>query len=441
MWAFFSRIEVEGRGNVPDSGPVLLVPNHTNALVDGLMVGCCLDRPITMTVKSKLAGNPVLALMMRAANVITFQRRQDIDREDDMKTNEKSFSLIRKILERGGAVCVFPEGKSHSDPRIRKFKTGAARIALAYRDDNPTAEPLLIVPVGLYFQDKGAFRSNAWIGFGKPVPIEEWKLEHPGAGAADLTGMLENRVREITLNFDQRAQFNLFLRAAELLATQGEAPAELGLRPSPRLSEQLRLVRSLQQGFERLMTVDADRLPKLEGRVRRFAMGLARRGVALHEVFLPMNSGRAAFFLLRELELMILGLPLALWGLLTHLLPLILVRWIAGKLTHDEDQRATNVIFAGVLVFPLFYVLQLALAALFLTSGWLLVYLVSVPYCGAYAIAWFDRAQGAFRRSRTFLLWRGRADLQQAFISEGLEIISEIHRLNDILEADYGTRA
>jgi hypothetical protein len=163
--------------------------------------------------------------------------------------------------------------------------------------------------------------------------------------------------------------------------------------------------------------------------------------VAPHEVFLRINGGRAAFFVLRELELMIFGLPIALWGLLTHMIPLTLVNALAGKITHEEDQFATNVIFISVILFPVFYLLQLAIAAHYLPTGWLLLYLVSVPYSGAYAIAWFDRLRGAFRRSRTYLLWRIRPKLQQRLAEEGRCIISEIRRLDEQLEADYGTRA
>ena len=46
---FFRRIEVEGVENVPATGPVLLVPNHPNAIVDALVIVISLKRPVSVT--------------------------------------------------------------------------------------------------------------------------------------------------------------------------------------------------------------------------------------------------------------------------------------------------------------------------------------------------------------------------------------------------------
>jgi 1-acyl-sn-glycerol-3-phosphate acyltransferase len=46
---FFRRIEVEGRSQVPAAGPLLLVPNHSNALVDPLVLIVTLRRRLTLT--------------------------------------------------------------------------------------------------------------------------------------------------------------------------------------------------------------------------------------------------------------------------------------------------------------------------------------------------------------------------------------------------------
>ena len=438
---FFSSIEVEGIANVPGSGPVILVPNHTNALVDGLVVGCCLKRPVTLTAKTTLAGNPVLRWMMQAAGVITVQRRQDAKQQSDMRANELAFGQIRDVLESGGAVCLFPEGKSYSEPSVQKFHTGAARIALSFLAESRLPEALLMVPVGLHFEKKSVFRSRAWVGFGAPVNALQWSLDYPGEDAADLTRLLEQRVRALVMDFDARERSELFRGAAELLATHGEAPRELGLSAPAELSEQLRLVHALQEGNEQLRRTLPDRLIALEDRLRRHLAELDYHAVAPREVFLKMHSGRAAFFVLRELELVLLGGPIALWGLLNHLPPLAAVRALAGRITHEEDQYATNVIFISVIVFPLFYILLIALAAHFLSPGWLLLYLISVLYAGAYSITWFDRVRGAFRRSRSYLLWRRRPELQQSLVEDGRDIISEIRRLGDLLEANHGNPA
>jgi 1-acyl-sn-glycerol-3-phosphate acyltransferase len=41
---FFRRVELEGGGNLPASGPVVLVANHFNRLVDGLLLMATLSR-------------------------------------------------------------------------------------------------------------------------------------------------------------------------------------------------------------------------------------------------------------------------------------------------------------------------------------------------------------------------------------------------------------
>jgi 1-acyl-sn-glycerol-3-phosphate acyltransferase len=442
MRCFFARIEVEGLENVPGSGPVLLVPNHTNGLVDGLIVAGCLQRPVTLTAKSTLAKNPLLRVMMRAVNVITFHRREDIGQGADPGANVSALAEVRARLAQGCAVCLFPEGKSHSEPKIRPFRTGAARIALAYlgEDEDDDHGGLQIVPVGLHFREKDRFRSRAWIGFGVPMRLSHWCGEHPRAGSAELTRWLENRVRDLSLNFDERARSELFSRAADILATGGEAPSELGLRPRPRLSEQVRLVHALQRGCEALRKTEGDRLDVLEERVGTYCAELSELGVAPHEVYLRMDVGRAVFFVLRELELMVLGLPIALWGLLNHLPSFLVVRGMTRKMAREEDEVASNAIFLSLPVFAFFYIVQISLAAQWLSPGWLLLYMASLPYTGTYALGWFDRVRGALRRSRSYLRWRIKPDLQSRLAAEGREIISEIRRLSELLEDSNGVR-
>jgi len=434
MRIFFSRIEVEGLENVPESGPLLLVPNHTNALVDGLIVAGCLERPVTLTAKSTLVSYPLLPVLMRAVNVITFQRREDVGQGADPSANASALDEARARLAAGAAICLFPEGSSHSEPKLRPFRTGAARIALDYLEQYGDAGGLRIVPVGLHFERKHNFRSRSWIGFGAALSVAGWRRDHPEGDARALTRRLEQEVAALSLNFDARARLELFSRAADVLATGGEAPPRLGMRPRPRLSEQIRLIHALQRGHEQLRETEGERFETLERRIESYSAELSTLGVKPHEVYLEMDFRHAALFLLRELGRVIVGLPVAAWGLVNHLLPLLLVRSLMGKVVRDKDEFASGAIFLGLCVFIPFYLLLLSLAAWLLPTGWFLVYAVSLPLSGVYAVGWFDRIRGALRRSRTYLRWRSAPLLQSRLAAEGREIIAEIERLDEQLE-------
>ncbi len=438
---FFRDIEVEGRELVPQRGPLLLVPNHTNALVDPLVILVQLDRPLTVTAKTTLARNPLLAALMRALNVITFQRRQDVESGVDLEHNLRAFDECRRRLREGAAICIFPEGVSHSDPGLRAFKTGAARIALNYLERDENYGRLKIVPVGLYFEKKDRFRSSVWVRFGPALDVADWMAEHRQADRRDLTVEIEKRVRGLTLNFETAAAFELFKWAAEVVATGGHEPLALGREEEARLGRRVRWIQTLQAAYRELRGRRPEAVAALERRVREYRTELQRLAITPGEVYLPMTAGRAAFFVLRELELSFIGLPAAACGWLNHLLPYQLTKIFARKMSRDEDQFASNAVFVGVAVFPLFYVLQIAVASWLLPAWAAVLYAVALPYSGAVALLYRDRVGSIRRRTGVFLRFLFRPQVQRRLAEEGRAIIAEVERLGRELEREkYGLR-
>src|SRR5262245_10353516 len=185
-----------------------------------------LGRPVSLTAKSTLRSNPLLAVLIRALNVIEFQRTQDRQAADPRK-NEEAFEACRKRLSEGGCVVIFPEGVSHSDPGLRPFKTGAARIALDYLAQTPDA-PLTIVPAGLHYEAKERFRSAAGVVFGEPFDVAAWRHAHPDANARALTKELDRRIRALTANFQNERDVRVFAEAAEILRITKSSPPPLG---------------------------------------------------------------------------------------------------------------------------------------------------------------------------------------------------------------------
>ena len=103
---------------VPRSGPVLLVANHA-AFLDGPFVFALAPRPVNFLVKQE-AFSGFFGWLIRAVGQIP------IDRTVGDRT---ALNTAVAVLERGGAVGVFPEG-TRREGEVEEVNQGAAWIAL-----------------------------------------------------------------------------------------------------------------------------------------------------------------------------------------------------------------------------------------------------------------------------------------------------------------------
>jgi len=197
---FYSEIRREEGENVPPTGPLLVAVNHQNALVDSLVAGWILPRPLRLTAKATLTNNWLIAVLFRLAGVVPLSRPSDeLPGEKSMPSRARNNRAFRKIvgaLGKDEAVLIFPEGKSHSEGKLAPLKTGLARIALQARDEG--VRNLSILPVGLTFENKGMPGSRALARVGPPIQMDTWKGNEPG----ELTGAIAQCLGELSGDAD-----------------------------------------------------------------------------------------------------------------------------------------------------------------------------------------------------------------------------------------------
>ena len=400
---FFRRVDVQGRESIPASGPVLFIANHTNAFVDPLLLLTSLDRRVTVTAKSTLARDPLLAPLLKAFGAVLLHRRQDAQEGASSADNLGALSECVQRLRAGGAVIIFPEGVSHSDPAMRGFRSGAARIVEAYLKD-ASAPELSIVPIGLYFTRKDRWRSDAVALVGEPVEARRWS----GGGEVDVPGLtaeMRRWVESLTVNFRSAEERDLLLGAGRLLGYRREGPAPLDRPGGVDARAQVALVHRLQRGAHRLRRDSPDRFESLADETGALVRELDALGVEAAEVSLPMQLGRAALFIMRELEILVVGAPLALAGSVLHALPLTVTRRLVRAMSEDEDHPASNAVFLSIPIFTIWWLILDVVTLLTLGLGGLVVVAVAVPFAGLVNLHYRDRGGGVVRRVRTFLLW------------------------------------
>jgi 1-acyl-sn-glycerol-3-phosphate acyltransferase len=196
---FYSGIEVVGGDRVPAEAPVLLAASHHNALVDCLIAGWIIPRRLTITAKATLMNNAFLAWILPVIGVVPLRRASDEKNEKragklDAGRNVGAFKALLDTLQKRRMVLIFPEGKSHSEPALAPLKTGIARIALEARDERQISG-LVILPLGLSFEDKANPGTAVLAEFGDPIRMDE-----VGAIGVDaLTQMIEARLSVVSL--------------------------------------------------------------------------------------------------------------------------------------------------------------------------------------------------------------------------------------------------
>jgi 1-acyl-sn-glycerol-3-phosphate acyltransferase len=195
---FYGDIRIVGREKIPARGPLLIAVNHQNALVDSLIVGWVVPRRIAMTAKATLADNPLIAFVFRILHVVPLRRVSDEARKQngfpvDRSRNREAFSEIISLLGQGGAVLIFPEGKSHNEFGLEPLKTGLARLALQARDEGGI-KGIRILPLGLVFEDKGTPGTAVGARIGEVIEMDSWSV----ADHTALTEEIATRLRAVS---------------------------------------------------------------------------------------------------------------------------------------------------------------------------------------------------------------------------------------------------
>ncbi|MBC8010590.1 MAG: 1-acyl-sn-glycerol-3-phosphate acyltransferase, partial [Burkholderiales bacterium] len=146
---YYPRIEIEGAERLPATGPLLLVANHPNSLIDPVLLGVAARRPVRLLAKAPLFSVPVFGTALRAAGMIPAYRGAD-DPKAVKRNLDSLASAARALAAEGGVLGIFPEGKTHDALRLAQVKSGAARLALQAHAAG--AKDLRVVTVALNYE-------------------------------------------------------------------------------------------------------------------------------------------------------------------------------------------------------------------------------------------------------------------------------------------------
>ena len=405
---FFYRIERAGPP-LPD-GPLLLVGNHPNALIDpGLMIAVS-TRPLTFLAKEPIFRMPGLGTLVRALGALPVVRAQDDPGR--MRENLEALGAAARGLGAGRAIAVFPEGRSHSEPSLGALKTGAARLALQ------AGVPVRIVPLGLTYAEKGRFRSAVRVEFGPALEVQPATPEPERVRA--LTERIAASLRSLTLELAAWEDLRLIEAADALYVLATDAPA--------RDAERQRL---FARGLALFRAEQPERAAQLAGEVLALQRRLALTRADATDLGIRYRPGNVIRFVLRNLVALVLGLPLAAAGVALFAIPVLGTRLALRFAGTEPDMVATVKLLVALVLGPLYVAAVAVAAGLWLGPWWGVgVALVAVPLA-LFTRRFISRRAEGIRDARLFFVLGNRSARKQKLLAEAQALAARVTAVAD----------
>ena len=165
---YYREIHVINQASLQKKGPLILIANHPNTLMDAWLIALYARKDLHFLTKGTFFNSPIKSWFLRNLNMIPINR--NVEERTKGVHNQDSFEACYEVLKEGKCLVIFPEGNSVMERLIRTFK----RVQHALRCMQKAA-----------IKANWIFRWYLWVCFTrKAIPFAVlfiWKLVTPFA--------------------------------------------------------------------------------------------------------------------------------------------------------------------------------------------------------------------------------------------------------------------
>jgi len=353
-------------------GPLILISNHPNTLIDPLFVASSFHRRLSFLANASLFKNRFLGLLLSLFYCIRIERKQD--NGGQTVNNEKAFEQANRHLKAGGAIYIAPEGTSIKGKKLLPFKTGTARIAKSAFMGLDKGQDLHILPVGLTYRNPSFFGTEVAIMVGKPISIRKnWNLISSNGfeGIRKFTQLLEDTIKNLIIHCDSENEEVLLDRLIEMESNSKKLEVGKWYVKAKRWSSVIKMLKEKSP----------EKFIDLNQKVEAYFTQCKNWGVSDYAVAKKHQRG-----LIVSSIVLAFGFPFFLVGLINHLIPVGLLVWISRNYNKYVEYEATIQLVGGIILAPFFYFLQVKITSLFLVGNGPIYYLLMTVATGLLAI-------------------------------------------------------
>jgi len=400
LFFFFKKILISGKEHIPDKGPLIIVANHPNTLMDPLLIAAITGQRIGFVANAGIFLNKIITKIFNYFHVIPIYRKKDI-LPGEKPDNRKAFVKCHEYLDQRGSLLIFPEGTSYYELKLREIKTGTARIALSYEDLKKFKGNLKIIPIALDYSDSIQFRSVVSVSICKAIEVEEYKQAYEVDefdAVLQLTEDIRKELAEIVPQTSGKEQEEFLVNAHHFYTTFYSPKESLHKNPKQSLEVRTQVSKALQLLKKRNLELYLDTQSKLT----RFFKIMKEERIDPALISAKIIRKYSMPVIVIQFLAFIFLFPFYLLGMFFNYIPYLLPAKIFKAMKLDIEYRAPVQMILGLICFPVYYGLVIYMYRLYINdSFWQsLILLIIMPLMGYVSMFYYAEIK------RFSKLWR-----------------------------------
>ena len=394
----YRRFEVHGAKTLPKDGAMIFGVNHSNTLMDALVMCASSRQRKVFIARGDIFKNPFVAKILRFLRILPiFRIRNGMAA---VRNNDESISQAVDVVHDRVSLYIFPEGTHRTKHSLLRMSKGIFHIALDANEQFGKETPIYIVPTAIEYGDYFRYRSTAMIHYGEAINVTDFVKNTTEENEAVLMNQLKEQLHEhISKLFTYIPDDDDYDAIWEIVKMKNEKRA--GGLYGKMLRNRATVDRILKFREEH-----PDEARKLFERVRQFAAHRIENKISVTSTakkYPLLNS-------LWKLLLLVVAFPYFVASILVNVLVWVPTLIIRKKL---KDPAFGNTVSFGVetVVFPLVFIA--GTVVLFCLTPWPWALLGMVLLYFSYAL--FVDYQELFRRYVSDVRWTFKRKLRKEY--------------------------
>ena len=396
--AYYRKVVVRGRENIPYGNPIIFTPNHQNALMDALAVLNTCGLNTVFMARADIFRNK------RQADILTFLKILPIYRQRDgteeLSKNNDIFDLALTILENKESVCLMPEGNHHHQRRLRPLVKGSFRIAFHAQEKFGDTLSVKIMPVGIDYDHYQNIHKDILINYGQAIDVKEFMDQYRENPARAINALKDRLSEELKL-------LMIHIKNEEYYDTYHELRFLYNRRMRNRLcifqkSHYYRFLadKEMIHILDEEFILNPDEMKDFSSRVLEYSSGVKK--LKLRNWIFDNHGYTLTEIMIRSIRL-IIGFPVFIAGWLINYIPYTFPQRMIRNVK-DPQFHASFKFGIAMLFFPVYYILLAGIVAIITRPAW--IPLTFIPfgvlsgYFALYYSFWYKKLMAAIKYRR-----------------------------------------